>query len=119
MVQRTTPKDFWFYSSFFFILSHGASPFHNPLCLLFFFLLCLCQSRTQGHTKPIQFKGLLETGVVLAWPREHGIAKQELPYRNIDDNGVDGGTRKGGLCGVSHAITISNNRVFMEVLEIH
>ncbi|KAM1135479.1 hypothetical protein ACFX2I_044502 [Malus domestica] len=70
---------------------------------------------TQNQFNPIR---LLETGVVLAWPREHGIAKQELPYKDIDDSRVDGGTREGGLCGVSHAITISDNRVFIGVLEI-
>ena len=29
---------------------------------------------------------------------EHVIVKQELPYKDIDDSGVDGGTREGGLC---------------------
>ena len=71
-----------------------------------------------GCPNSIQSKRLLETGVVLAWPREHGIVKQEPPYRDIDDSGVDGGTREGGLCGFILAITISNNQVFMGVLKI-
>ncbi|TQD89790.1 hypothetical protein C1H46_024682 [Malus baccata] len=49
------------------------------------------------------------TSVVLAWPMEHGIAKQESSYRDIDDSGVDGGTREGDLYVVSHVITISDN----------
>ena len=61
---------------------------------------------TQNQFNP---KRLPETGVVLAWPKEHGIAKQEPLHRDIDDSEVDGGTREGGLCGVSHAITISDN----------
>ena len=110
---------------FFFFFTCVLSFHQSPFSIIFLHSLSLPVSKHKASwvvmevsQKSIQSKRLPETGVVLAWPREHVIVKQEPPYRDIYDSGVDEGTREGGLCGFILAITISNNQVFMGVLKI-